>query len=68
MKDFSITLEPGGRIAGKVSLNIQADSYESASKLGDALADLMPQEDYYCDKNSRNLYTNWSAYVTEVTV
>lgn len=66
MKHFKITLEPGGRLPDKVSLTVQADSYDSASKLGDALAALMPQESYYCDKNSRVAHANWSAYIDEV--
>ena len=66
MKNFKITLELGGRLPGKVSLNVQADSYDNASKLGDSLAAMMPQESYYCDKNSRVIHTNWSAYIDEV--
>lgn len=64
MKNFTITLAP--TYSDKfVKLDIQASCYDAADALGEALAELMPQEDVYFDKSDRDITVDWTSNTEE---
>jgi len=54
------------RLGAEVSMQIQANSYDSAIALGEAIACNMEGSNYYCQKNSRDIDTFWSVYAEEI--
>lgn len=49
----------------KVVMNVQATSMSAAEKLGDSIAENMPTERVYFDKNDCDIDSNWCCNVTE---
>jgi hypothetical protein len=65
MSKFKITLAPSGRIEKHVSFLVDSDSWTTADELAGALAELMPEQTYYCQKNSRDITTGWNGEAEE---
>jgi hypothetical protein len=53
-----------GRAGGSITMkNIECSDWTDVNALADALASLMPEATYYCQKNSRYITQEWSGSV-----
>lgn len=70
MNKYSIEIVAGGRAEGAVKMSgVECSSNDVACIFAEALASLMPETSYYCQKNSRDIEVEWhgSAELEEVT-
>jgi hypothetical protein len=66
MSKFKITLMPLGRVEKHASLGASCDSLDTASELANGLAELMPGQTYFCQKNSRDITSGWFGQAEEL--
>lgn len=60
MDKYQISLT-SGRAEGEVTMkNIECSDWSAADAFAEALASLMPEATYYCQKNSRDITQDWS--------
>jgi hypothetical protein len=62
MVKYQISLSSGRAYGDVIMNNIECSDWDAANAFAEALAGLMPEATYYCQKNSCDINRDWTGF------